>query len=333
MFKCPLQGLFLTLGMWLCSSLQLVGQSEGFWEPAERFHPQRFWISAGTGTGLYAGAMLGLHYAWYAQVERTGFHTFNDWGEWQHIDKYGHILTAYHESRWITQGARWTGLSRPRAIWLGTGTAFVLQGSIELLDAYAAEWGFSWWDMAANTIGCVLFAGQEFGWGEQRILLKLSSAFPRYPETVITSEDGRYQTTLRHRAEDLFGTHPAERFLKDYNAQTYWLSLNPASFMQDRPAWLPAWLNVAMGLRGEHMYAGYGYSWTDADTGARFNVDPEVYPRRMRYFLSLDIDLTRLPVRHPFLRTVCHAFNFIKVPFPALEWRPGGPLQGHWMYF
>lgn len=333
MFRSAEKFIVLAGGLWLFTSPLLFSQERSFWEPTDSFHHRRFWISAGTGAGMYTGTMIGLHYAWYANVERRSFHTFDDWSEWQNIDKYGHIITAYHESRWITQGALWTGIPHRQAVWLGTGTAFLLQGSIEMLDAFAAKWGFSWWDMAANTAGCAIFAAQELSWRDQRISIKISSAFPHYDDTPFPSADGMHFTSLKKRAEALFGIHPAERFLKDYNAQTYWLSVNPSSFLTQRPDWLPPWLNIAAGLRGHNMYAGYGYAWTDEETGAVFELDPVQYPRRMRYFLSLDVDFTRLPVRHPFWKSVCHAFNFIKVPFPTLEWQSNGQIRGHWLYF
>jgi hypothetical protein len=35
-----------------------------------------------------------------------------------------------------------------------------------------------------------------------------------------------------------------QRWLKDYNGQTYWLSINPSSFIKDNSGF-PKWLNTA----------------------------------------------------------------------------------------
>lgn len=313
-------------------ALGLNANAQTFFEPAERFDPKRFWISAGSGAAIYAGAMTGLALIWYAETERSGFHTFNDRNEWRNMDKWGHVITAYQESRWITQGARWTGMDRRRSIWIGTGTAFLLQGSIEMLDAYSAKWGFSWYDMAANTSGCLLFAGQEWLWQEQRLGIKVSFGAPRYSAEPIASTDGLYASSLRRRAEDLFGRQALARMVKDYNAQTYWLTITPAAFLHGSD-WLPDWLSLALGVRGDNMYGGFENMWTDPVTGAAYALDSGVFPRRSRYFISLDLALSRIPMRHPFWRSVLHAMDFIKIPFPALELRSDGHWRGHWIYF
>ncbi len=311
----------------------LFSQHISFFTPADTLDKHRFWISAGGGTLAYTGVMAGLVQAWYADTKRTPFHTFDDWGEWQQMDKYGHVITAYQESRWLTQGARWTGMNRRRALWLGTGSAFLLQSSVEILDGFSAKWGFSWWDMAFNTAGCGLFAAQDILWNEQRISIKTSSFPVRYPEDVITSSDGLFQTTLSERAQQLYGNNWATQYLKDYNARTFWLSVNPASFCPQKPDWLPAWINVAVGVGAENMFEGYGYSWEDDKSGAHYHRDQNAYPRRSSVYLSWDVDLTRIHVRHPFWRSVLHGLNFIKIPGPALEFRSDGLFKGHWMYF
>lgn len=328
---------FMCLGGWLLSFalgfLPFGGATQTFFEPAERFDNKRFWISAGAGMAIYAGAMTGLAVIWYAETERSGFHTFNDWREWRNMDKWGHVITAYQESRWISQGARWTGLDRNRAIWIGTGTAFLLQGSIELLDAYSAKWGFSWYDMGANTAGCLLFAGQEWLWQEQRLGIKVSFGAPRYPGDPLQSAEGLHTSSLQARAADLFGRHALTRMVKDYNAQTYWLTVTPSAFLAAGPKWLPDWLSLALGVRGDNLYGGFANTWTEAATGATYALDAGAFPRRSRYFLSLDLALSRLPVRHPFWRTVFHAMDFVKIPFPTLELRSDGHWRGHWIYF
>jgi hypothetical protein len=68
---------------------------------------------------------------------------------------------------------------------------------------------------------------QQGLWHEQRILLKVSSDFRSYSQPPITAIDGVTTDNLHRRAADLYSNHLAGRLLKDYNAQTYWLSFNP----------------------------------------------------------------------------------------------------------
>ena len=130
---------------------------------------------------------------------------------------------------------------------------------------------------------------------------------------------------LNERADDLFGDSWAERMLKDYNGQTYWLSANLHSFMQEGSRF-PRWLNVAVCYGGEGMISGHE-QWVELENGTLLWTE-----RYRQWYLSPDIDLMQLPVRSPALRTFIRVISFIKFPMPALEWnKKGGKL--HWIYF
>lgn len=310
-----------------------LGAQSPFLRPSDTLDSQRLGISLTAGTVLYGATLVGLYQVWYAESGLGRFHTFDDWNEWRNMDKLGHIRTAYHESAWLTQGARWTGLNRKKALWLGTGTAFTLQAGIEILDGFAHKWGFSWSDMAANTAGCLLYAGQEVAWGEQRALVKLSSQPVRYGKNPLFDVGGYAAGTPADRAEALFGSSFAHRIFKDYNGKTIWLSVNASAFMDNRPDWLPPWLNLAAGVRANHLLGGFSNTWSNPQTGLPVTLPTGLAPRSTSYFVSLDADLTRLGVRHRLLRTLLYGLNLIKVPFPALEIRSDGQIFGHWIHF
>src|SRR6185295_5087521 len=107
---------------------------------------------------------------------------------------------------------KWGGLGRGKAIWFGGMLGSVYQTTIEVLDGYSKEWGFSVGDFAANTAGSLLVVSQELAWDEQRIVLKYGFQKSKY---------ARYRPNL-------LGSNLRESLLKDYNGQTYWLSVNPA---------------------------------------------------------------------------------------------------------
>ena len=197
-----------------------------FFEPATEFSPQRFWAVTGTGIVVYTGAMIGLNELWYKQYPRGRFHFFNDWKEWNQMDKAGHLYTAWFESRLSYQGARWAGIREKDAVWIGAGVGMLLQSSIEILDGFSTNWGFSVPDMAFNSLGVASFVVQQKVWEEQKIIFKVSSTFRNYSNDPIPSLNGDDFTSLKQRAGALYGTSFAETFLKDYNAQTVWMSLN-----------------------------------------------------------------------------------------------------------
>ena len=176
----------------------------------------------------YAGTMYVLNKAWYQDYPRSSFHVYNDAGEWNQMDKVGHAWSTYTASRVVSEMWKWAGVSQKSSVWLGTGTSMVFMTSIEYLDGLSEEWGWSWADMGMNLFGAGLYAAQELGWKEQKIQLKFSTHYINYEEP-----------DLEQRANDLFGSSWPERMLKDYNAQTYWLSANIASITKSKK--IPPW--------------------------------------------------------------------------------------------
>jgi len=334
-YRLQAAGRVLPLLLQLLLPLPLTAQ------PADSLHPARFWTALGAGTAVYGASMAGLHRSWYADYPSGSFHFFDDAADWNQMDKLGHGLMAYHESRWLYGAARWTGLRPKKAAWLGFAGGQLIQTSFEVLDGFSTEWGFSWSDVGANLLGSGLFLAQQLGWQEQRIMLKMSAWPVRYAEAPVfpeTPAGSQQWTTLQQRADALYGTGPVDLFLKNYNSLVVWLSVNPASFMPERPAWLPPWLNLAAGFGAGNLFAGSGYEW-QADkscTGpdcVRYRLDPTAFPRSRRYFLSLDVDFSRLDVKNRFLKSVLGVVNILKFPAPALEFNSRGKFRFHPLYF
>ncbi len=323
--------LFCSLFVLPLSSLN--GQDWQFLEPADSLDPVRFWTCAGLGAGLYTGASIYLYHAWYKGYELTGFHTFNDWREWNDMDKAGHTLSAYTEAALSFRGALWTGLERRKSLWLATGVSLLVQSTVEVMDGFSAKWGFSWYDMGANVLGTGLFVGQELGWQEQRILLKASNPGFNYPDYLVYPEGGGQPVSLSQRASDLYGSTYAEVFLKDYNSLTVWASVNPHAFLSgNKPAWLPPWLNIAAGYSAGNLYGGFRNEW-DGPNGERYVLSPELFPRYRQFYLSLDADLSRIPTRSKALRTFFNLVNWVKIPAPTLEINTLGKVKMHPLFW
>ena len=276
----------------------------------------RKWLVGSASVAAYAGSLIGLNEAWYKNYPKSSFHTINDNGEWLQIDKLGHTWTAYNTSRATTAIWQWAGLPENKAVWIGSLSGFSYMTVIELLDAHSAKWGWSWGDMAANATGAALFAGQQLAWGEQRLQYKFST----HRKT--------YEPSLENRADDLFGSSLPERLLKDYNAQTYWLSLNMAAFFPK--SHLPAWLNIAIGYGAEGMYGGYQNIAYDKNGALVF--DRRDIKRYRQWYMAPDIDFTKIKTHSKAVRTLLTALNAFKLPTPALE-LSNGKLKGHWLAF
>ena len=288
------------------------GQSDTlkFYERAKSYQPHRGWL-IGSSLGIsYGASMTGLYSLWYKDYPMGNFHLFDDNEEWLQVDKVGHFASAYYLGKWGIDLFRWTGMERKKAILIGGSTGWVFLTTIELFDGFSDQWGFSVGDMAANTAGTALSIGQELLWDEQRLKLKFSF----------------HQSDFAQYRPDQLGESFTENIFKDYNGQTYWISANIASFLKKETGF-PKWLNLAFGYGAEGM------------TGARNNIislkagDTTIFPRYRQYYLSPDIDLTRIPTRNKTLKTIFGVIGFLKVPAPALEFNGKGKVKMNWLYF
>ena len=249
------------------------------------------------------GSFVALNSMWYKQYPKVQFHNFNDNNDWLQLDKAGHVLSAYFIGHAGIEAMNWAGVEEKKAIWIGGGLGLVYLTGIEILDGYSSGWGFSNGDMIANGIGMGVLVSQELAWQEQRIQLKFSA---------------HYTNFARFRPE-LLGTNGFQRLLKDYNGQTYWLSMNLKSiFFKEKK--FPTWLNIAFGYSANEMISG---SVDSFDNCAAVSWCHDLVRFRQWYF-SFDVDLTKISVKHPVLKTVFGTFGFLKFPAPALEYSKNG---------
>ena len=268
-------------------------------------------IALSCEAGLYAAAMTGLYFTWYSNYPSSTFHFINDNTEWLQMDKAGHCFTAYQVGRGGYEVLRAVGIDEKRSIWFGGTLGIVFQTSIEIFDGFSQGWGFSWGDMAANTIGDGLFIGQQLLWHEQRITLKYSfhpTEFPKY-------------------RPDLFGSNFFKQLVEDYNGQTYWVSFNIKSLFLNKESHFPAWLNFAFGYGADGMTGRF-------ENVTEYNGNPiPPFDRTRQFYFSLDVDFTKIPTNSKFLQYTFKVLNIFKLPFPAIEYNTQGNWVWHWLYF
>ena len=198
-------------------------------------------IVAVVNLAAYSIVMAGFNSMWYSKYGRSKFHVFNDDAEWLQVDKVGHLYGSYVVSRLGQEAWRWSGISRNKRIWYSGLGGVVFQTMVEISDGFSTQWGWSWSDFGANLLGSGIFVAQEFAWDDQRIKIKFSCHKNYYDEP-----------GLNIRADKIYGESNSERFIKDYNAQTYWASVNLKSFLPRSN--LPAWLSMAVGYGADGMF-------------------------------------------------------------------------------
>ncbi|MCB0669560.1 MAG: DUF2279 domain-containing protein, partial [Saprospiraceae bacterium] len=302
--------------------------AQNYLMPSDTFNRSRFLTLAAGGTVLYGATVVGLNKAWYKGYDRSSFHFFNDWGEWNNLDKTGHLFTSYFETELSYRGCRWIGINEKKSRWLAAGLGLFYQSTIEFFDAYSERWGFSIYDMAFNIGGTGIFFVQEQLWNDQRIRLKVSSWPKKYSPNTILANDLMSMSSLRDRTDDLFGTNFFERYLKDYNAQTIWVSFNINAFIPE--ARIPPWLNIAVGYGSKNLYGGFSNTWKTEN--AVFTLPEETYPRLREWYLAPDIDFRKIKTQNALLKTLFNILNIFKIPSPAIEYNSQNKWKWHWIF-
>lgn len=282
-------------------------QSSSFFKRSDTLNLKRrnaVFITEGVGAGL---TLIGLNQMWYADYPRSGFHFYNDNDSWNQMDKFGHAYSAYFIGKVGMDLLAWSGESKKNQLIYGATLGFAFLTTVEIFDGFSKEWGFSPGDVLANALGTSLLIGQELLWNEQRIQYKFSFHTTDYPQ---------------YYPEKL-GENTLQQIIKDYNGQTYWLSVNLWSFFKESR--IPRWLNIAIGYGSEglpeiqvvpHIYPGI-----------------EPYPTFRQFYTSIDVDLTKIRTKSPFLKTVFNMFNYLKIPAPTLEVTGKGKVIFHPIYF
>ncbi|WP_456437200.1 DUF2279 domain-containing protein [Psychroserpens sp.] len=288
----------------ICSFSQ--SKLDTFLKPSDSLNVSRRNVVIITEVSLGSLTLLGLNQLWYADFERSKFHTINDSDEWLQMDKLGHAFSAYQLGKVGADVLKWSGVNKKDQLLYGSTLGFTFLTAVEVLDGYSSKWGFSWSDMAANAAGTGLYVGQELLWQEQRVLLKYSF----------------HQTKYASQRPDKLGDGFMEEVLKDYNGQTYWLSANVNSFVKSSK--LPNWLNVAFGYGADGMLTGKN------ENGDNLFISPN---RQRQFYLSLDVDLSKIKTKSRLLRSLFDVFNTIKVPFPTLEFNDRKGVKMHFIYF
>ena len=291
-----------------CSQITVAQNSiENFLKPSDTLNKKRLKTLVISEVAIGSATLIGLNQIWYADYPRSNFHFINDNAEWLQMDKVGHVFSSYHLGSFGANALKWSGASRKSQLIYGSTLGLAFMTIVEFFDGYSANWGASLGDVAANISGTALYVSQELLWKEQRIVPKFSFHTTPYSST----------------RPNVLGSSVPEQILKDYNGQTYWLSANIHSFAKSSK--IPKWLNLAVGYGAEGMITG-----NDEFTNMIFLPESERY---RQFYLSLDVDLTKIETKSHFVKTILTIFNSIKIPAPTFEIRGSGGTKLHLIYF
>lgn len=298
--------LFISIGLCLAVFSQSCAATHRPSTDSVKQH--RWWQAAALG---YGGAQVGLYAAWYRGQTQRSFHFFDDGAQWQQVDKVGHFYSAFQLSQISHRALRQVGLSPSKSTGYGSLMGWLSLLPTEVFDGFSTAYGFSWYDLAANAAGSALFSGQHALWHGVRIYPKFSF----------------HRTGLAAERPNTLGSNLPEEVLKDYNGQTYWLSVDLHAFLSKQHPRFPRWLNVAVGYGADQMV----HARTAANQAAG-------YAAYREFYIALDIDLhhyRRPPVTfgNKLWNGLLYTLNLVHLPAPALRYRVGQGWRFHPLYF
>lgn len=299
--------IFITVFLFTTSILFAQNTFDSYFKTSDTLNKKRLNTVFISEAVIGTATLVGLNQAWYANYPKSDFHFINDNAEWLQMDKAGHIFSAYHLGSFGAYALKWSGCDKKSQLLYGATLGLAFLTTVEVFDGYSSEWGASLGDVAANVSGTALFVSQELLWKEQRIVPKFSF----------------HTTPYASARPNVLGSSVSEQILKDYNGQTYWLSANIHSFFKQSK--IPKWLNVAVGYGAEGMITG-----NDGLVNTVFLPESERY---RQFYLSFDVDLTKIKTKSHFVKTLLTIFNTIKIPAPTFEIRGNGTSKVHLVYF
>jgi hypothetical protein len=280
---------------------------DSFLKPSDSLNIHRINTVILTEALVATTTLVGLNQLWYADYPRSKFHFINDNQEWLQMDKLGHGYTSYQMGRWGAELQQWSGATKKQQLIYGAGVGFAFLTAVEVLDGFSSQWGASLGDVMANASGTALYVTQELLWKEQRIIPKFS-----FQKSIYAPQ-----------RPEVLGSSFSEQLLKDYNGQTYWLSINLHSFAKNSK--LPKWLNLAFGYGADGMTTG--------NNELPYGFNNKNITRKRQFYLSLDVDLTKIESNSHVLKTFFSIFNTLKIPAPTVELTPNESVRIHLFQF
>jgi uncharacterized protein YfiM (DUF2279 family) len=270
-------------------------------------HPNRKLLYVGVLAGAAYGLTLyELDHLWYSQSPKSKFHFFNDNSEWNQMDKMGHLYSSFYLSTYGVDLLKWGGMSQKKAILFDNILGIALLTPIEIMDGYSSAYGASWGDEVADAAGDIFAYGQYILWNKMRIYPKFS-----YHDT--------HYSGLR---PNVLGSNFAERLIKDYNGQTYWFSTPFRDWTKNKTSKIPKWLGISVG------YGATGMVYANPVTNAEHD-----YHSYRKFYLSLDIFLSKIETKSKFVNTIFYLTNMIRFPLPALEYNNHQGFIFHPIYY
>jgi hypothetical protein len=263
----------------------------------KQIKPKRVAIVSGTTTLALVGTYAYLQNVWWKD-QQSSFKIDRDmdYRYAKNMDKAAHFIGGAMSAELFGVAFEWSGVKRKNALLYGGIASTAIQAFIEVKDAYAPTYGFSFGDLGSGAVG---------------------SFWPLLQYHVPTTRALQLKLSYYKHDNYYYQQFPYAQLIDDYMNQTYWVSAS----IND---WLPK------GSRIEKIWpdflsicGGWGVA-NDLNlyyTGQNLEVNKG--KGSFEYYMSVDIDWKKIIKQNTaFKRVLTYSLNHVKLPLQTIHIRP-----------
>ena len=195
-------------------------------EDSTRVDPFKLAVVSGATAGVFVyGYVIQNNIWWKGKKSEFHFNNTQDYKYAINADKLGHFHFAYLNSKIYGGVLQWVGFSKLSAQWYASGLALAFQTFTEIRDGFSQDYGFSWGDMAANTLGALYPVSQNY-----------------YPALKYINFKVSFNPSQAYKAEKY------SHIMDDYESTYYWLSADINKLVSESvEKYIPDFINLALG--------------------------------------------------------------------------------------
>jgi len=202
--------------------------------------------------GLTAGTFVyayGIQNDMWWKGEPARFHTnwTQDWNASLGADKVGHFYFGNLVSTIYSNAFQWSGFSKTNSLLYSGLFTLSYQTFLEIRDGFSQQYGFSWGDFTANSLG---------------------SMYPYFQHNYPILQNFNFK--ISYYPSEKFRNGSNDYIMDDYESTYHWLSIDINKLLPNKwDNYLPKFINIAIGhsvtgldnLRNRNHEFYFGIDW------------------------------------------------------------------------
>ncbi len=192
----------------------------------DSINTNRLLLVGGLSTGAFVYA-YGIQNNMWWKGEKTNFHTnwTQDWNASLGADKIGHFYFGNLVSTIYKNAFHWIGFTKRNSLLYAGLFTLTYQTFLEIRDGFSKQYGFSWGDFAANSLGSMYLFIQD-----------------SYPELQ------NFNFKISYFPSQRFKNGSNAYIMDDYESTYHWLSIDVDKLLPGNwDKYFPDFINLAFG--------------------------------------------------------------------------------------